>query len=268
MFRCPLVAGPLSFTQFLREMTSIYMTSINEKLVRHAVSRIRDAEVYSEPFPHLFFGNFFPADIYAEILSSIPDDSVFRPLNGENTRLSFALHNSSSKLDPKIRDLWQSVSAMLMSTELEQAIRTCLFEGLEIRRRAENLSSVDELPMYARPVIYKDLEGYRIVPHPDTRKKIVTMQIYCPPDESLCDLGTTFYKLSLKGLLKPSSRFLEPALAKLSAGHRDLPVSAQCRLRICRAQAVSYAAENELARTSAHHHGCFKASAVDFEYFL
>ena len=187
------------------------MTSINEKLVRHAVSRIRDAEVYSEPFPHLFFENFFPADIYAKILSSVPDDSVFRALNRENTRLTFALHNSSSKLDPKIRDLWQSVSAMLMSTELEQAIRKRLFEGLEIRRRAANLPSVDELPMYARPVIYKDLEGYRIVPHPDTRKKIVTMQIYCPPDVSLCDLGTTLYKLSLKGLLKPSSRFLEPA---------------------------------------------------------
>ena len=186
------------------------MAPIADNLISHAVSRIRAAEVYSDPFPHIFFKNFFPDELYQEILSSFPDNAVFKQLNKENTRLTFSLLASAPKLDSKIRDLWLSVSSLLTSGELQHAVRDRLSEGLEIRRRAESLASADDLQMRANPVIYKDLEGYRIPPHPDTRKKVVTMQVYCPSDDSLHDLGTTLYKISAKGLLKPSSHFLEP----------------------------------------------------------
>jgi hypothetical protein len=59
-------------------------------------------------------------------------------------------------------------------------------------------------------VLYRDVDGYAIVPHPDTRKKVVTMQLYCPTDGSQADLGTTLYQASLRGLLHAGSRFLEP----------------------------------------------------------
>jgi hypothetical protein len=93
---------------------------------------------------------------------------------------------------------------------VEQAIRRQLHEGLEIRARGDKIAGPDQVRMVAKPVLYRDTDGYQIKPHPDTRNKVVTMQLYCPADESQRDLGTTLYKASLKGLLHLDSYGLEP----------------------------------------------------------
>ena len=54
--------------------------------------------------------------------------------------------------------------------------------------------------MFPRPVLYTDLDGYAIKPHPDTRRKVLTMQIYLPADDTQRDLGTTIYKISPMGV--------------------------------------------------------------------
>jgi len=99
---------------------------------------------------------------------------------------------------------------MLTSKEIERAIRIKLHDGLEIRARGDKVRSAADLNLVAQPVVYRDSDGYRIKPHPDTRKKVVTMQLYCPPDASQQALGTTLYRASLKGLLHVGSYCLEP----------------------------------------------------------
>ena len=54
--------------------------------------------------------------------------------------------------------------------------------------------------MFPRPVLYTDLDGYAIKPHPDTRRKVLTMQIYLPADDTQRELGTTIYKISPMGI--------------------------------------------------------------------
>ena len=54
--------------------------------------------------------------------------------------------------------------------------------------------------MYPQPVLYADFDGYAIKPHPDTRRKVVTVLIYMPEDESQRDLGTSVYKISPMGV--------------------------------------------------------------------
>jgi hypothetical protein len=98
----------------------------------------------------------------------------------------------------------------LTSKRLERAIRNRLRDGLEIRARGDRLPSVDDLKLVPKPVVYRDRDGYQIKPHPDTRKKVVTMQLYCPTDSSQEALGTTLYRASLKGLFNVGSYCLEP----------------------------------------------------------
>lgn len=64
--------------------------------------------------------------------------------------------------------------------------------------------------LVAKPVVYRDSDGDQIKPHPDTRKKVVTMQLYCPTYNSQEALGTTLYQASLKGLFHVGSYCLEP----------------------------------------------------------
>jgi hypothetical protein len=179
-------------------------------LIAHAVTSINAGDHFSHPFPHIVFRNFFPPDFYRDLVGHIPTEG-YDPITGTGTRMALRLYGDNvQKIDPELREAWGAVSAMLTSAEVEKAIRKRLQDGLEIRARGDKVSSPDDLKLVAKPVVYRDRDGYQIKPHPDTRKKVVTMQLYCPTDGSQEALGTTLYRASLKGLLHVGSYCLEP----------------------------------------------------------
>ena len=183
-------------------------SSLARELIGHAVASIDASDRYSLPFPHIFFRDFFPNDFYADLIKSIPTEG-YAPITG--ARLALRLYGDNiGKVDADVREMWAAVSETLTSPEVEDAIRRQLHEGLEIRARGDKVNSVEDLKLVAKPVLYSDKDGYQIKPHPDARKKVVTMQLYCPADESQRELGTTLYQVSLKGLLNVGSYGLEP----------------------------------------------------------
>jgi hypothetical protein len=185
-------------------------SELADELIAHAVASIEAADHFSLPFPHIVFRNFFPAELYNDLLQSIPTEG-YDPITGTGTRMALRLYGENvEKIDPDLRNLWAAISATLTSKDVERAIRIKLHDGLEIRARGDKVADPDELKLVAKPVLYRDRDGYQIKPHPDTRKKVVTMQLYCPADASQQALGTTLYRASLKGLLHPGSYCLEP----------------------------------------------------------
>ena len=183
---------------------------LTTRLTRHAVASIEACSHFSKPFPHIFFRDFFPPDFYAEMINSWPANG-YDPIKGDGTRKALRLYGDNvDKIEIGLRDLWKAVSRTQTSSEVEQAIRLKLNDGLEIRARGDRVRGPDALKLVAQPVLYRDSDGYEIKPHPDARKKVVTMQLYCPTDSSQQDLGTTLYQASLNGLRHPRSYFLEP----------------------------------------------------------
>src|SRR3974390_1083959 len=172
-----------------------------DELTAHAVASIEAADYFAFPFPHIVFRNFFPANFYRDLVRSVPTEGYDR-ITSTCTRMAVRLYGENiENIDAARRPTWAAVSTMLTSKGVERAIRNRLNDGLEIRARGDKVPTTDDLKLIARPVVYWDKDSYQIKPHPDTRKKVVTMQLYCPADMRQEALGTTLYRASLKGLL-------------------------------------------------------------------
>jgi hypothetical protein len=185
-------------------------SDLADELIAHAVASVEAADHFSLPFPHIFFRNFFPTHFYRDLVRNIPTEG-YDPITGTGTRMALRLYGENvERINPEVRIAWAAVSAMLTSKELETAIRIKLEDGLAIRARGDKVGSANDLKLVAKPVIYRDIDGYQIKPHPDTRKKVLTMQLYCPADAGQDALGTTLYRVSLKGLMYVRSYCLEP----------------------------------------------------------
>jgi hypothetical protein len=191
----------------LAETVPSYLT---DDLIAHAVASIEAADHFSFPYPHAVFRDFFPAAFYRDLVRSVPTEG-YDPITGTGTRMALRLYGDNvEKVEPNLRAAWAAVSAVLTSKEIETAIRIKLHDGLEIRARGDKVTGPNDLKLVAKPVVYRDRDGYQIKPHPDTRKKVVTMQLYCPADGSQEALGTTLYRASLSGLMHVGSYCLEP----------------------------------------------------------
>ncbi len=164
-----------------------------------AKGAILNAQTFEAPYPLILFRDFFPGEFYRRLLRYFPEVDRFAGLNGDGTRREYALYDPRS--DPgseEGRELWGIVRQVLLSPEIEAALRTKLDAGFRIRAKGSREGW--PVPMHPRPVLYTDLDGYAIKPHPDTRRKVLTMQIYLPADDSQRDLGTTIYKISPMGV--------------------------------------------------------------------
>src|SRR5260370_20110051 len=137
--------------------------------------------------------------VYQRLIAGWPDIDKSVDLNGARTRKQFTLHDRGADAgDAERTALWRAVSDAVSAPEIEAAMRERLRKGLEIRSKGSGEGW--PVPMYPQPVLYADFEGYAIKPHPDTRRKVVTMMLYMPDDESQRELGTTVYKVSPMGV--------------------------------------------------------------------
>jgi len=172
-----------------------------DRLSTFLVQSIDAAREVEEPFFHLEFDRVFPDDIYAQVLALMPESSDYRPMHGRSkghdlhdgthTRVKIDLfpeyvHN----LPPDKRSLWNVIGRALCSEPVKQAFVRRLAPGLA-KRFGKDFVKVG---MYPIPVLTRDIPGYLITPHTDTKWKGITVQIYLPKDEANSDIGTIFHK--------------------------------------------------------------------------
>ena len=153
----------------------------------------------------MYLEEVFPPDIYHRVLASLPPPELYVNASeryqtlGEPqyARMLFPLTTTYlARLSVAQQEFWRGITAALTAAELRQAIFTKLAHDLAFRYGVPE-SQVGMLAGYARPVLYRETEGFEIPPHPDTRRKVVTMQWYLPADRTQLGLGTALYRRKL-----------------------------------------------------------------------
>ncbi len=152
------------------------------------------------PFFHLVFDRVFPDDVYAAMLRAMPVAADYRPMHGRakghdledgtHTRVKIDLFPEYIRhLPAEKRAVWEQVGQALCSREVKQAFVRKLAPGLK-RRFGDDF---DKVGMYPIPILTRDIPGYLITPHTDTRWKGITVQLYLPSDNSTSHIGTIFH---------------------------------------------------------------------------
>jgi hypothetical protein len=179
--------------------------AIASRILEHMLGRLADTAAIDEPFSHIYLEEFVPADIYERLLHSLPDPVIYtsaaerhyRGTDGAYVRRMFQLTPANiERLSADQQSLWRGLATAMTAPELKHAMFTKLARDLSFRYRVSE-AEAGGLPGYARPTLYRETEGFEIPPHPDTRKKVVTMHLYWPTDRSQLDLGTALYRRRL-----------------------------------------------------------------------
>ncbi len=178
--------------------------ALRSRILDHCLHMLAETPMQKHPFPHFAVTGFLPQDFYPDLLAGLPDPKQYEPFdyeknhdkNGTSNRLRYQFSNEClEKLPVRQRQLWFTVRSVLGSVELKHAVFQKLAPGLVLRYGVEE-SAVKDLSGFSLPELYRETEGYTIKPHPDTRKKVVTMQLALASDDSQRDLGTEFYRRS------------------------------------------------------------------------
>jgi hypothetical protein len=176
---------------------------ICSQALEHILQRIAMTPALDEPFSHIYLENVLPQNLYQRVVSLLPDPKLYvaaaeRHYNNDGfTRAVFQLTPPQLAILPAAqRVLWTGLAAALTAPELKRAMFAKLHKDLSFRYSVAT-SQVPELAGFARPTLYRETAGFEIPPHPDTRKKVVTMHLYFPADRSQLDLGTALYQRKL-----------------------------------------------------------------------
>ncbi|MGB7257710.1 MAG: hypothetical protein WBD48_06485 [Pseudolabrys sp.] len=172
-----------------------------ERLGTFIASSVDEARAVEKPFFHLEFDRVFPDDVYSSILTLMPEAADYRPMHGRSkghdltdgthTRVKIDLFPEYIRnLPTEKRALWDVVGRALCSDTVKAAFIRRLAPGLEKRFGAEFAN----VGMYPIPILTRDIPGYLIPPHTDTRWKGITVQLYLPRDDANTDIGTIFHE--------------------------------------------------------------------------
>jgi len=170
-----------------------------EGLAAFIAQSVDNARASEKPFFHLEFDRVFPDDIYAQILALMPESADYRPMHGRSKDLKDGTHTRVKidlfpeyirNLPAEKRALWDLVGRALCSEPVKQAFIRRLARGLS-KRFGEDFARVG---MYPIPILTRDIPGYMITPHTDTRWKGITVQLYLPKDDANTDIGTIFHE--------------------------------------------------------------------------
>tara|TARA_R110000751_G_scaffold23590_2_gene65142 strand:+ start:147 stop:920 length:774 start_codon:yes stop_codon:yes gene_type:complete len=172
--------------------------------LKNLIEAINKSDYHTDPYEYFYMSSVFSEEFYQEILDSLPEDDGYEHFHhrdasikdkdgattGLSTRRRAKLNSTFIK---KQGGVWGRFAKILYSEELKDI----LFDKFEksLSAREEALGSGPSV-YGAKPSVFlfRDKNGYKIAPHPDSAGKAITFQIYLPEDNSHENVGTIINK--------------------------------------------------------------------------
>ena len=172
------------------------------RLADFVAQSVDDARAVEKPFFHLEFDRVFPDDIYAQILRLMPEVLRLPARCTAAAKAMISRGHADAREDRPVPGIHPQSAAgearavgrgrprALCSEPVKQAFIRRLAPGLSKRFGAD----FAKVGMYPIPILTRDIPGYLITPHTDTRWKGITVQLYLPDDDANTDIGTIFHE--------------------------------------------------------------------------
>ncbi len=174
--------------------------ALAKRVLSHWQQEFGSITVLDEPFQHFYSDCVWPGDVYPEVLRLLPPHDVYKPMNikewvnaeGVSTRDRCFLPEILNRLDQERAGFWRQIWLALTSESLKCLLFNRFKKDIALRLKIP-LGDVESVPAFVSLSLTRDIEDYRISPHPDGWPSVVTAQFYLPADTSQRDLGTSFY---------------------------------------------------------------------------
>jgi len=174
--------------------------ALAERVLSHWQREFSSITVLDEPFQHFYSDCVWPADVYAAMLRLLPPHDVYKPMNikewvnakGVSTRDRCFLPEILDRVDEERAGFWRPIWLAMTAESLKRLIFGRFKEDIALRLKMAP-DDVENVPAFVSFSLTRDIEDYRIRPHPDGWPSVVTAQFYLPVDMSQQDLGTSFY---------------------------------------------------------------------------
>lgn len=158
--------------------------------------KVSNAQVNQFPYPHFVVNDVFPANFYAALQQNLPRPDTMRTLKeargvaGYDERFVFEFKPEQLELlEPAQRDFWQSLHAWMVGGRFAHLMLSKFSPFIKQRFGAD----MGNVRFYDEALLVQDTTNYKLGPHTDAPRKVLTLLFYLPRDASQQHMGTSIY---------------------------------------------------------------------------
>mmetsp|Transcript_23374 Transcript_23374/g.51116 ORF Transcript_23374/g.51116 Transcript_23374/m.51116 type:complete len:488 (-) Transcript_23374:365-1828(-) len=208
-------------------------SSITQEHVQYTIDRIKQTPATEEPYPHLYINGIFHPEVYACIMTSLPESNkMYQPLFAAGSagaeRYSLQImeedvvgpavasrpKGTSSRKDGKRQfeflpqdstdvnvPFWTKFAKEFGSVPVKLAYMSAMKRTL-LKRSVDALKPETARKLHWNMALSRDITGYSIGPHTDSYGKWVTVLYYLPKDYSAPRESGTCVMRSKSGMMQ------------------------------------------------------------------
>jgi hypothetical protein len=172
---------------------------MHQRVLEHVMRAIDRAPMRTFPFPHVYIDSIFPADYYEELRRNWPSASRFVTLESTGRVPAgayperFIMPLTPEKVDalpPQGRAFWSGFAQWMLESDRFLLAAMDKFEPYVRQRFGDALETMN---FSHEVLVVRDHSNYKLGPHTDAPRKVLSFLFYCPDDDTLRHLGTSTY---------------------------------------------------------------------------